>query len=202
MRSLSAALLTAVLLFSSWAVPAQAQEAGPEAVIRTFCDRLLESMKGGAKLGFKGRADKMRPAVADAYDMAVMTRSTLGSAASKLSAEETAQLSDAYSKFSVATYAAQFNEWNGERFDIGETRPSAGGTLIVSSKLVPKGAEPTQIDYVMRQDQGHWKIIDVLFEGTVSQVAVRRSEFSSIYRAKGLSGLLETLEKQTATLEK
>lgn len=202
MRSLSAALLTAVILFSSWGAPAQAQDAGPEAVIRTFCDRLLESMKGGAKLGFKGRAEKMRPAVAEAYDMASMTRSTLGSTASKLSPEEAAQLADAYAKFSVATYAAQFNEWNGERFDIGETRPSTGGAVIVSSKLVPKGAEPTQIDYVLRQDQGQWKIVDVLFEGTVSQVAVRRSEFSSIYRAKGLSGLLESLERQTAALEK
>lgn len=202
MRSLFAASVLALLLWSGLALPASAQGAGPEAVIRTFSDRLLDSMKGGAKLGFKGRADKMRPAVADAYDMASMTRSTLGTAAAKLTPEEAATLAKVYSAFSVATYAAQFNEWNGERFDVGEQRPSTGGTVIVPSWLVPKSGDPTQIDYVMRQDQGQWRIIDVLFEGTVSQVAVRRSEFGSIFRAKGFSGLIEIIEKQTAALDK
>lgn len=202
MRSLFAVSMLALVLWSGLAGSAVAQGVGPEAVIRTFSDRLLDSMKGGAKLGFKGRAEKMRPAVAEAYDMPSMTRSTLGTAASKLSPDEAGKLAEAYSNFSVATYAAQFNEWNGERFEVGEQRPSAGGSVIVSSWLVPKNGDPTQIDYVMRQDQGQWRIIDVLFEGTVSQVAVRRSEFGSIFRSKGLSGLIETLEKQTAALDK
>jgi phospholipid transport system substrate-binding protein len=203
MRSLFAASVVALLLWSGLASPAAAQGAGPDAVIRTFCDRLLDSMKGGAALGFKGRVEKMRPAVAEAYDMASMTRSTLGTSASKLSADEAAQLADAYTRFSVATYAAQFNEWNGEKFEVGETRPAAGGGMIVQSWLVPKNGDPTQIDYLLRQDQGQkWRIVDVLFEGTVSQVAVRRSEFGSIFRAKGLAGLLESLDRQTAALEK
>ncbi|WP_096700491.1 HpnM family protein [Magnetospirillum sp. 15-1] len=202
MRSLFAASVLALLLWSGLAFPASAQGVGPEAVIRTFSDRLLESMKGGAKLGFKGRAEKMRPAVADAYDMASMTRSTLGTAAAKLTPEDAARLAQAYSDFSVATYAAQFNEWNGERFDVGDQRPSTGGTVIVPSWLVPKSGDPTEIDYVMRQDQGQWRIVDVLFEGTVSQVAVRRSEFGSIFRSKGIAGLIETIEKQAAGLDK
>lgn len=203
MRSLFAASVVALLLWSGLASPATAQDAGADAVIRTFCDRLLDSMKGGATLGFKGRVEKMRPAVAAAYDMASMTKGTLGAVSSKLGADEAGQLADAYTRFSVATYAAQFNEWNGEKFEIGETRPAAGGGMIVQSWLVPKAGDPTQIDYLLRQDQAQkWRIVDVLFEGTVSQVAVRRSEFGSIFRAKGLSGLIESLDKQTAALEK
>ena len=202
MRSLFAVSMLALLLMSGLAPSANAQGTGPEAVIRTFSDRLLESMKGGAKIGFKGRADKMRPAVADAYDMPAMTRGTLGTAFGKLTPEEAVKLAETYSAFSVATYAAQFNEWNGERFEVGEPRPSTGGTVIVPSWLVPKNGDPTQIDYVMRQDQGKWRIVDVLFEGTVSQVAVRRSEFGSIFRNKGYAGLIETIEKQTAGLDK
>ncbi|KIM00696.1 ABC-type transport system involved in resistance to organic solvents auxiliary component [Paramagnetospirillum magnetotacticum MS-1] len=194
--------MMALFLCVGMAEPSAAQGAGPEAVIRTFSDRLLESMKGGAKLGFKGRAEKMRPAVADAYDMASMTKSTLGTAATKLAPEDAAKLAEAYSNFSVATYAAQFNEWSGERFEVGEQRPSAGGAVVVPSWLVPKNGDPTQIDYVMRQDQGQWRIVDVLFEGTVSQVAVRRSEFGSIFRSKGLGGLIDILEKQTAALDR
>jgi phospholipid transport system substrate-binding protein len=202
MRSLFAVSVLALVLWSGLPVPASAAEVGPDGVIRTFCERLLESMKGGAKFGFAGREAKMRPAVADAYDMPAMMKATLGTAAAKLSPEETARLIKAYTDFSVATYAAQFNEWNGESFDVGEVRPSAGGMVIVISRLVPKNGDPTEIDYVMRQTDGQWRIVDVLFEGTVSQVAVRRSEFGSLFRSKGLDGLVGILEKQTAALDK
>ncbi len=172
------------------------------AVVRQFSAILLDTMKNGPKLGFKGRAEKLRPAVVETYDMPAMTRSTLGTAANKLTPDEAARLSETYTHFSVATYAAQFDDWEGERFDVGVAHPSTGGSVIVPSWIAPQKGDPTEIDYVLRQTDGHWRVVDVLFDGTVSQVAVRRSEFTSIFRAKGLSGLIETIEKQTAALEK
>lgn len=194
-----------VLLFAAalaLPLPALAGTPEAEAVIRLFSDRLLDVMKNGPKLGFKGRADKMRPAISEAYDMASMTKSTLGTAASKLSVDEATHLAQTYTDFSVATYASQFDEWDGERFEVGEAHPSTGGAVVVPSWLVPAKGDPTPIDYVMRETEGRWRIVDVLYDGTVSQVAVRRSEFVSIFRAKGLSGLIETIEKQAQALEK
>ncbi|CCG39858.1 ABC transporter substrate-binding protein [Magnetospirillum molischianum] len=190
-----AAILALVILVAGLSAPARAGEA--EAVIATFNDRLLDVMKTGQKLGFNGRVEKLRPAVAAAYDMAAMTRATLGAAAAKMAPEEALRLSDAYTRFSVATYAAQFDDWNGERFEVGEARASTQGAVIVPTKIVPKDSEPVAIDYLLREDQGRWRIVDVYYQGTVSQVAVRRSEFLSIYRAKGLDGLIETLDAQT-----
>jgi phospholipid transport system substrate-binding protein len=198
LRRFGLVLLVALALGA--ALPAHAGET--EDVVRLFSDRLLEVMKNGPKLGFKGRAEKLRPAILDCYDMATMVKATLGSGASKLTDEEKAKLLDTYIQFSVATYAAQFDDWEGERFDVGEARPSTAGQVIVPSWIVPKSGDPTAIDYVLRQDQGKWKVVDVLYDGTVSQVAVRRSEFSSILRARGPAGLIETIVNQTAQLEK
>ncbi len=180
--------------------PARAGAA--EAAIQTFNDILLDVMKNGPKLGFKGRVDKLRPAVAEMYDMPSMTKSTLGASAAKLTAEETVKLVETYLTFSVATYASQFDEWEGERFEVGEAHPSTGGAVVVPSWIVPKTGDPTQLDYVMREINGRWKVVDVLYDGSVSQVAVRRSEFVSIFRGKGLAGLIETIEKQTLALDK
>ncbi|MBI3446549.1 MAG: ABC transporter substrate-binding protein [Magnetospirillum sp.] len=202
MRSILGGLSLLFALFLALPGDAQAQSLAPEAVVRSFNETLIDVMKNGPKLGFKGRVDKLRPSVGATYDMASMTKSTLGTAASKLTPEEAAKLADTYSAFSVATYAAQFDEWDGERFEVGEPRAAAAGSTIVPSWIVPKAGDATQIDYVMRQDQGQWKVIDVLFDGTVSQVAVRRSEFVSIFRARGFTGLIETIEKQTVALEK
>jgi phospholipid transport system substrate-binding protein len=169
-------------------------------VIQVFCDRLLDVMKHGPQLGYQGRQDKLRPAVAEAYDMSAMTRGTLGPAANKLTPEESTSLADTFSRFSVATYAEQFNDWDGEKFEVGEPHASTNGMVVVPSRIVPKTGGPVEIDYLMREDQGHWRIVDVLFDGSVSQVAVRRSEFVPILRKKGASGLIEMLDRQTSTL--
>lgn len=201
MRQRLIASLVAVMAIAGLSGPSFAAEA--DATIRRFNDKLLEVMKNGPKLGFKGRLEKMRGPVAEAYDIPTITKAMLGpSSVAKLTPEELAALAVSYSEFSSATYASQFDDWEGERLEVGETRPSTAGAVIVQSWIVPKTGEPTQIDYVMRQDQGQWKIADVLYDGSVSQVAVRRSEFGSIFRAKGFAGLKETIDKQTSAMEK
>ncbi len=197
MYSRVVAILFALLLGLSG--PAWA-ESDPRTVIQTFSDQLIAVMKDGPNLGFKGREERLRPAVAAAYDMVAMTKGTLGLAAGKLSADETAQLAEAYTRFSVATYADQFDAWDGERFEVGEARPAANGLMLVPSKIIPASGAPTAIDYLMHQDGGSWKIIDVLFDGSISQVAVRRSEFVPVFRREGLNGLISLLDNKSTAL--
>jgi len=202
MFSRLAALFFGLALLLGLAEPAVAGTPEAEAVIREFSDQLLGLMKDGPKLSFAARVERIRPPVSKVFNMAAMTRSTLGAAANKLSPEDSAHLAETYTEYSAATYASQFDEWDGERFEVGEARPSSGGAIVVPSWIVPKTGDPTQLDYVLREDQGQWRVVDILFDGTVSQVAVRRSEFVSIYRAKGFSGLIETLVAQTKALGK
>ncbi len=198
-------VLSLTILVLCLLAPAVSWAAEAEATIRQFNERLLDVMKNGPKLGFKGRVERLRPAVVDAYDMPGMTSNTLGSAAAKLTAEESARLLEVYTAFSVATYASQFTGWDGERFEIGETRPYSGGPatagmVVVASWIVPKAGDPVSIDYVMRQVDGRWKVADVLYKGVASQVTVRSAEFRSIFRARKLEGLIESIEVQTASL--
>jgi len=194
---LLAVLGLALVLITGLAGPVRAAGEA-EAVIGAFNERLLDAMKAGPKLGFKARVDKLRPAVVATYDMAAMTRATLGVVATKLSPDEANRLAEAYTRFSVATYAAQFDAWNGEQFEVDPARASTQGAVVVPTRIVPKDGEPIAIDYLLREEQGRWRVVDVFFQGTVSQVAMRRSEFLSIYRAKGLDGLIETLDAQAA----
>lgn len=194
-------LWVAALLTLGLALPGHAAEASPHDVIQSFSNVLLDVMKNAKTLGFEGRRKKLEPAVAQAYDMTAMTQGALGPASRKLSPEELARLSDAFARYNVATYAQQFDGYDGERFDVGEAKPSTGGNMLVPSQIVPRTGNPTEIDYVMYQTAEGWRIVDVLLEGTVSQVAVRRSEFSSIYRRDGLDGLVNVIDQKTAALK-
>jgi phospholipid transport system substrate-binding protein len=57
-----------------------------------------------------------------------------------------------------------------------------------------------QLDYVMRAGADGWRIIDVLLNGTISEMAERRSEFSAALRDGGAAGLISLLRQKTVQL--
>jgi phospholipid transport system substrate-binding protein len=52
----------------------------------------------------------------------------------------------------------------------------------------------------MRANEGVWKVIDVYLSGTISQMAARRSEYSTVLRQGGPAALVELLRKKTTEL--
>jgi phospholipid transport system substrate-binding protein len=72
--------------------------------------------------------------------------------------------------------------------------------VVVRTKLVQPNDKPVQLDYLLRNDQDKWRIIDIYLSGTVSQLAARRSEFSSVLRQNGVTGLVALLKQKTAQL--
>lgn len=181
------------------ATPAWA--ADPAATLNTFYAVLLAVMKQGPQLGFAGRRDKLAPAVREAYDLALMTRLVVGLGWQSISPPEQQQLVEAFGEFSIASYASQFDDYSGESFDVSpKADPAPGGDVIVRTKLVQPSDKPVPLDYLERNVGGAWKIIDVYLNGTVSQLAARRSEFSSVLRQQGVSGLIALLQQRTAQL--
>jgi phospholipid transport system substrate-binding protein len=201
MKSTTAAL--ALLLGTFCVLPATAADGDAAAPVHKLYDTLLDVMKQGDKLGIKGREDKLRPVIGSVYDMTAVTKTTLGSAAKKLSPEDLQKVADAYGRLSVATYADQFNSFGGEKFEVGQPHPGAAPeTTVVPSVIVGGDNSRTEIDYVRQQTDGHWGITDVLFNGSISQVAVRRSEFVPILRQNGAQGLVDVLDQKVAGMEK
>jgi phospholipid transport system substrate-binding protein len=56
------------------------------------------------------------------------------------------------------------------------------------------------VNYLMHDNGGAWQIADVYLDGTISELATRRSEFASILRTGGINGLIDTLNTKAARL--
>lgn len=178
-----------------------ARAAEPQATVDGFYKVLLAVMKDGPKLGFAGRRDKLAPVIEQAFDLPAMTRLVVGLQWQSFSPAEQQQLVAAFSEFSIATYASQFDDYSGERFDVEpKADPAPGNDVVVHTKLVQPNDKPVQLDYLLRSAQDKWRIIDVYLSGTVSQLAARRSEFSAVLRQSGVSGLIALLKQKTAQL--
>lgn len=194
------ALFAAALAVAAASPRVAAAETGPVAAIKAFYDTLLATMKDGPELGFKGRSQKLDPAIRRAFDLPLMTRLMVGPPWVALTAEQQQQLVAAFSEFSIATYANRFDDYSGERFQVDPATTTTANGVIVHSKLVKSDGDSVQLDYLMHEDEAGWQIVDVYLSGTVSELATRRSEFSSVMRRGGADALVDALQKKAAQL--
>jgi len=200
---LRAAILAAALspFRAALAQTASGAAAAAPATIQAFYDALLQAMKGGKQLGFNGRRELLAPAVQRAYDLPLMARLTIGPSWAALSPDDQKRFIQAFSDFSIATYASRFDDYSGERFEVTpQPSPASGGDVIVRTKLVPSDGKPVQLDYLMRPEGGGWRVIDVYLSGTISELASRRSEYSTVLRRDGAPALINLLRQKTAQL--
>ena len=186
------------------ALPMGASRAEVPAVvtIKSFYDTLLSVMQQAKTLGYKGRYEKLDPAIRKAFNLPLMTRLSVGPEWEKLSPEEQKSLVAAFSDLSVSTYAARFDGYSGEHFDVDPNPATTTSGVIVNTKLVQSSGDPVQLNYLMRDGDAGWQILDVFLKGTVSELATRRSEFSSVLRRDGAQALVRLIQSRADDLKK
>jgi len=173
----------------------------PQANVRGFYDTLLKTMKNGRSLGQSGRYARLAPVVDRVFDVPSMTRLAIGSSWASLPPAQQQQLTEAFRHYIAATYADRFDSYSGEQLQVTGEQPY-NGNVIVQTKIVKSNGEATTLNYMMRQNQGSWQISDVYLDGTISQLAVQRSEFNSILRREGVDGLVMALNRKVDLLSR
>src|ERR1700751_789077 len=196
--SLCLGLLLALSGFVQSAAPAAA---GPQDNVRGFYATLLATMKDGRTLGQSGRYGRVAPVVDRVFDVPAMTRLAVGPAWATPSPAQQQQLVEAFRHYIAATYADRFDSYSGQQLQVNGERPY-NADVIVQTKIVKSNGDTTSLDYLMRQNQGSWQISDVYLDGTISQVAIQRSEFHSILRREGVDGLVAVLNRKVDLLGK
>lgn len=162
---------------------------------------LLEVMKNAESLGYGGRVHKLEPAVKDAYNLGFMARKSVGRHWKDLSEPERARFLDLFTGLTVANYAGRFTGWSGEQFETLGFEPGVHETMLVKTRIVRPDDEDVMLDYRLHETPDHgWQIIDVYMNGTISELAMRRSEYSAMLRREGFPALVEALDKKIADL--
>ena len=179
--------------------PAQAASA-PSAVIEKLEAVYLDVMRNAVTLGYAGRFAKLAPALGAAFDFPAMARLSIGGRWKDLTPEQQAKFVDTFTRLSVATYAGRFTGYSGEKFEIVGEEPSTQGTVLVRTRVVLPEKEPVQLDYRLRSGAEGWRVIDVFLDGTVSELALRRSEYSALLDRDGFEGLLSALDAKIADM--
>ena len=134
------------------------------------------------------------------FDLSFMAQKSVGRHWKTASEEDRKRLVDTFSRYTIANYAGRFEGYSGQEFETKGVEPSARGTMLVHSQLHDPEGDDVTLDYRLRQVDGSWRIIDVYFNGTVSELALRRSEYSSLIKRQGFEALLVALDDKIESI--
>jgi phospholipid transport system substrate-binding protein len=203
-RRLLAVTLAGVAIAAVRPVAGRAADADPVAPVSELYHALEASMRAGHGTPFRQRFQQLAPVVDRVFDLNAILRTSVGPRWAGIAADEQSTLFAAFRRFTIATYVANFDRYEGERFEVAPTPREAAGRVIVQSRIIQNNGEPVRLDYVMRREDSQkdaaWRAVDVLIDGTISRVAVQRSDFRGVIVHGGAPALISSLRQRTADL--
>ncbi|HMD64962.1 MAG TPA: ABC transporter substrate-binding protein [Stellaceae bacterium] len=161
---------------------------------------LMTIMKAGKTAPFGQRYETIAPVIGRTFDLEAILRQVIGPRLTSLPADQQMALADAFHRYTIASYVANFDTYSGQRFEIVPAVRAVGNDRVVETRIASPGSRVHVLDYVMRQEGSGWKVVDVLAEGAISRVASQRSEMRSLLADGGGAGVLVSLRQKTAEL--
>jgi phospholipid transport system substrate-binding protein len=170
------------------------------APVRELCDSLLRVMKAGSATPFAQRFAMLAPVVDRVFNLPAILQVSVGPAWASLPADQHAALLTAFRRYTIANYVNSFDNFTGQHFEtLPDTKPLPNNELLAQTRIISASGESHELDYVMRQDGG-WKAVDVLADGSISRVAVQRSDFRRLVARGGAQALIDSLNQKTNDL--
>jgi phospholipid transport system substrate-binding protein len=188
--------LTLIILTMHIAMPTpSASDRGAIEVIERLHTTLLAIMKEGDQIGYQGRYDRLAPVIKTSFDMPFISKTVLGKYWETFNYEQRSRFVEAFTKMSIATYAANFDRYSGERFRMVSGKEVSGGRILVQSQLIKSDGGKIQLDYLLHRTSSQWRIINIIAEG-VSDLALKRADYSAFLKNKGFEALIEKLNEK------
>jgi phospholipid transport system substrate-binding protein len=155
---------------------------------------------GSAGASFQQRFDRLAPVIDRVFNLDAILRTSVGLRWSALDDASRRELFSVFRTFTIASYTANFDSNGGTKFQVlSQTRPS-GEDLIVESKLMPGNGDPVRLEYVMHPGPAGPQVVDVLLNGSISRVAVQRSDFRALLASGSATPLIASLRQKVSDL--
>ncbi len=192
------ATLVLALLF---AVPAAAQDIGPEELVKKVTADVLDSIKSDKQLQSGDRKKALGLAeqkILPYVDFREAAQIATGRAWQGATPEQQTRIANEFRSMLIRIYSNAIDVYRGQTMKVLPLRIPPGATdVTVRNQYIKDGRPPVAVDYSMRKMPEGWKIYDITIEG-VSLVLTYRSEFANITRDSGVEGLIRRLAEKNA----
>ena len=171
------------------------------AVVETLHSTLV-SVATEQNLGFEQRVEMLDDVVRESFDFSYISRFLLRRTWNDLDTEEQQSFINIFERLSVASYASRFAEVNAESLVINESQAQGENRVQVIASVMLEDRD-VPLSYLLQpaSDEAaeRWAIVNVIADG-VSDLALRRAEYSRVLADKDFEGLLEYVSQQIEAL--
>ncbi len=82
---------------------------------------------------------------------------------------------------------------------LGE-KPAPRQAILVRNRLIKSDGEPVEINYLLKTAEGRWRVVDVFLDGKYSELAMKRSEYTSVIKNADFETLIRSLDEKIVKL--
>ena len=138
------------------------------------------------------RESQFRTLLRDKFDVPLITRLVVGRHWRRATDAQKQAFMLVFEEHIVKIYTSQLGVYNEEIVAIRNVASRTERDTIVGTEVMRSSDAPLQLDWLVREEAGAYRVIDIAAEG-VSLMTTKRSEFSSVIQRDGLDGLIEKL---------
>ena len=184
---------------AGWPSAAMAADEAPDVLIKRLSEEVLNTIKADKSLQ-SGEIAKISALVDGKIMPNVnfqrMTAAAVGPAWRQANTEQKSRLQEEFKTLLVRTYSGALSQISDQSVTVKPLRADAADTEVIVRTEIRGRGDPIQLDYRLEKTPGQgagWKIYNLNVLG-VWLMETYRSQFAQEINAKGLDGLLATLE--------
>ena len=137
--------------------------------------------------------------VKNTYNAEKMITKIIGDTWKKTNKKDQQEIVFIFQEYIAKNYFKRFKKITNPTFKYKESKKISEKLMLIKTILVVD-KEEVSINYLLIFDKNQWRIFDVLLAGSISEIATKKSEFSSFIRDGKISPLIDALKKQNSVL--
>ena len=130
--------------------------------------------------------------VKKSYDLEKMGKIIIGIDWKQIDTKTQKEFINVFKRFISVNYFRRFNKINELDFE-HQTVTDIEDKFKLARVILTADNEKFKIDYLLGFKNEKWKIFDVLLDGSISEIATKKSDFKKIIKKEGVSGLVKSL---------
>ncbi len=137
--------------------------------------------------------------VKNTYNTEKMITKIIGDTWKKTNKKDRQEIVIIFQEYIAKNYFKRFKKITNPTFKYKESKKISEKLMLIKTILVVD-KEDVSMNYLLIFDKKQWRIFDVLLAGSISEIATKKSEFSSFIRDGKISPLIDALKKQNSVL--
>ena len=143
---------------------------------------------------------KIQSVISNTYNTERMLALIIGEVWKKSISKDRMALKKVFEEYIAKNYILRFKSIKSLEFGKLEINQAGKNYRMAKTKLILNSKDIVPLNYLLDQTNNSWKIFDVLIDGSISEIATKKSEFKSFTNQDDLKPLLEALQKKNSTL--